>query len=73
MTDMYNRTVAEVINVNSSNINMEMMRVGLVILYPFQKGCGHYKPVENKAKELKLGVWSDPKFELPWDYRKRMV
>ena len=36
-------------------------------------GCNDFKDIEASAKKVKMGVWSDSKFEMPWDYRKRMV
>lgn len=42
-------------------------------VYPFQKGCDDYLNAEKIAKSKKLGVYGDPKFELPWKYRERMV
>lgn len=49
-----------------------MTELGLVVYYPFQKGCEAYKEIEAKAKKAKVGVWNDAKFEMPWDYRTRM-
>jgi hypothetical protein len=69
--DLYGRTVAEVINQKNININRKMVEIGLAIYYPFQKGCSDYKDLERQAKSTKSGVWSDPKFEMPWDYRER--
>ena len=71
--DLYGRTVAEVINKAGVNVNKKMMELGLVVFYPFQKGCNDYKFVESVAKTAKSGVWSDKNFELPGDYRTRMV
>ncbi len=44
----------------------------MVVWYKFQKGCDDYKEIEKKAKKSKLGIWSDPSFEMPWDYRTKM-
>jgi endonuclease YncB( thermonuclease family) len=71
--DIYKRTMSEIIDAKGLNINMKMIELGLAALYPFQKGCGKFKKIENKAKSIKIGIWSDQNFELPWDYRKRMV
>jgi hypothetical protein len=68
---LYGRTVAEVINQKNVNINRKMVEIGLAIYYPFQKGCLDYKDLERQAKSTKSGVWSDPNFEMPWDYRER--
>ncbi len=70
---MYKRVLTEVVNHNNVNINKEMMKQGLVVLYPYQKGCNDYKLIEKTAKDAKKGVWNDQKFEMPWDYRKKMV
>ena len=71
-TDLYGRTVAEVINNKGVNTNKKMAELGLVVWYKFQKGCDDYKDIEAKAKKTKTGVWNDPAFEMPWDYRTRM-
>lgn len=71
--DMYNRTLAEVVNSNGTNTNLKMMEEGMVVFYPYQKGCKDYRAMEAKAKKEKKGVWKDKSFEKPWDYRKRAV
>jgi hypothetical protein len=71
-TDLYGRTVAEVINNKAINTNKKMTELGLVVWYKFQKGCDEYRELEKKAKKSKIGIWSDPNFEMPWEYRTRM-
>ena len=71
--DLYGRTVSEVITSKGVNVNKEMLKLGLVVWYPFQKGCDEYKKIEAEAKSKKLGVWSDKEFELLWNYRERKV
>ena len=71
-TDMYGRTISEVVNNKGVNTNKKMTELGLVVWYKFQKGCDEYKDLEKKAKKSKIGVWSDPNFEMPWEYRTRM-
>lgn len=71
--DLYGRTVAEIETKSGVNINKKMTESGYVVVYPFQNGCDDYKKIEKTAKDKKLGVWSDAKFELPWNYRTRMV
>ena len=68
---MYNRTLAEIININGININKKMVESGMAIYYPFQNGCKEYQELESFPKKSKIGLWSDANFELPWDYRKR--
>lgn len=55
------------------NVNKKMTELGYVVHYPFQKGCNQYAELEKTAKSKKVGVWSDPQFEMPWKYRERMV
>lgn len=71
--DLYNRTLAEVVNLNDTLTNLKMMEEGLVAFYPYQKGCQDYRTAEAKAKKAKKGVWSDKNFMKPWDYRKKAV
>lgn len=69
--DLYNRTLAEVVNMNGTLTNLKMMEEGLVAFYPYQKGCKVYRTAEAKAKKAKKGIWSDKTFIKPWDYRKK--
>lgn len=71
--DQYKRTLAYVINNKGINTNMKMTELGYVAVYPYQKGCNNYKKLEKKAKKAKKGIWSDKNFELPWEYRRRVV
>lgn len=49
-----------------------MIELGMVLFYPFQSGCKEFQQLESQFKKNKVGVWSDPKFELPWEYRRRV-
>ena len=46
-----------------------MVKEGYAVAYRKQSGCGAYITLENTAKAQKLGVWSDPNFVLPGDYK----
>jgi len=70
--DLYGRTVSEIVNNKGVNVNKKMTEIGMVIWYPFQKGCDAFSALEKEAKKAKKGVWADNTFEKPWDYRKRM-
>ncbi len=37
-TDIYKRTLAQILNSDGLNVNIEMIKVGLAALYPYQKG-----------------------------------
>jgi endonuclease YncB( thermonuclease family) len=68
---MYGRTLAEIVNIKGVNINRKMVENGMAIYYPFQSGCKDFQALETSPRKAKTGVWSDPKFEAPWEYRKR--
>ena len=72
-TDLYHRTVAEIINKSKINVNKKMVEIGYAVFYPFQKGCSEYAELEKVARKSLLGVWSDSKFQAPWDYRAQNV
>lgn len=71
--DPYNRTVAEVIDHKGLNINKEILKLGYVVAYPFEKGCDEYLRIEKDAREHKRGIHVDKTFEKPWDWRKKNV
>jgi micrococcal nuclease len=72
-TDLYLRTVSEVITKNKVNVNKKMVELGLAVHYKFQKGCDEYADLESVARKNKLGVWADSGFQMPWDYREKNV
>ena len=71
--DRYGRTVAEIIQ-GSSNINLEMVRLGAAFAYrKYLKQCDSdaYLKAETAAMNRRLGVWGPYKVDLkPWDYRR---
>lgn len=71
--DLYGRVVAEIITKAKINVNKKMVEIGQAVHYPFQKGCDAYADLEKTAKKNKIGVWSDPTFQLPWTYRENNV
>ena len=54
--DLYGRSVAEIFDKKGTNINKQMTQLGLVVHYPFQKGCNQYQDLEKAAKAKKVGV-----------------
>jgi len=72
--DRYGRTVAELFLGNQS-VGMTMVKDGMAVVYPqYLNGCpankAQYLQAEATAKQARRGVWSDPKFVMPWDFRK---
>lgn len=77
--DRYGRTVAEIftrVNGVDTFINQSMVEAGFAYHYSRYSGnCPNKNAIEQAesiAKSKRLGVWSDPNLEKPWDYRKRV-
>ena len=73
--DQYGRTLAEVYNPDDGFINLQMVESGDAVVYPREIGnCGDNADLllaaEEKAKVARVGVWGDPTFVMPWDYRQ---
>lgn len=68
--DQYGRILAELLTLASVNTGKKMLGEGLLVRYPFQRNCQSYDSDEKSAKAAKLGVWSDPTFVLPWEWRR---
>ena len=70
-TDRYGRWLGTVI-VNGINVNAEQVKAGMAWAYRY-----HGKAVdssalslEQQAREMKLGLWSDPRAIEPWKWRQ---
>ena len=74
-SDRYGRKVSEVRLSDGTLIQEVLVREGLALVYrPYLKDCPSAAIVEQaeaEAKQQQRGVWSDPKFVEPWEYRKR--
>jgi endonuclease YncB( thermonuclease family) len=68
--------LAEVINENNVNVNLEIIRDGFAVAYYLKKNtdCAHnyrnYLAYEEIARASRINIWSDPTFIPPWEYRK---
>lgn len=73
--DRYGRSVAEVRLRDGTFVQEVLVREGLALVYsPYLKNCPSkifVQQAEGEAKVNKRGVWSDPKFIEPWEYRKQ--
>ena len=74
--DSYGRIVGDV-TTDGASLSVLMVQEGLAAVYqPYLKICPDIaEPLkfhEKTAKSYKKGVWSDPKFEFPWLYRRRL-
>ena len=68
--DRYGRTVAWVF-VDSLNLNEELVRHGLAWHYKHHSNDSNLARLEDSARAVKAGLWSDPHPVPPWEFRKR--
>ena len=72
--DRYGRTVAEIFT-GDQPVGLTMVRDGMAVVYPqYINNCAvnksQYLQAEASAKQAQRGVWSDPKFVMPWEFRR---
>jgi len=58
------------------NVNLEMLKSGMACVFKskytsFGKLEQKFLKAESKAKSKKLGIWSDPNFILPQEYKNQ--
>jgi micrococcal nuclease len=74
-TDRYGRTIAEVFTLGKESVNLSLTAEGLApIDRRYLDNCPdneRYVQAETAAKDSGLGIWGDPDFAMPWDWRKR--
>lgn len=69
-TDRYGRTIG-VLWVGGLNLNLEQVKAGRAVTYPKYCRENAYFAAEEKAKDGRLGVWSqDGLQQTPWEYRR---
>lgn len=73
-TDRYGRQVGEVRLPDNTLVQEVLVREGLALVNrPYLKNCPSKAAVEQAEAEAKKGVkgiWGDPKFTPPWEYRR---
>lgn len=69
--DRNKRLLAEVILLNGVNINKELVNNGLAWHFKKYSDNQEYAELEIKARQNKVGVWSEPNPTAPWDWRKK--
>ncbi len=67
--DIYNRFLGNC-KLGEMNINYEMVKNGMAIIYNLKDADEELKNLEAEAKNKKLGVWQGA-FQDPKDYRKK--
>jgi micrococcal nuclease len=72
-SDRYGRKVAEIRLKDGTLVQQVLLQEGLAKVYrPYLNKCPSKEIVqqaEAKAQQQKLGIWGDPKFVNPWEYR----
>lgn len=72
--DTYGRTLAHVFR-GKLHVNAELAREGLAVnycVYPSLKYCDSIGQMTKHAMENRQGLFSDPNYELPYDFRRRI-
>ena len=72
--DRYKRLIGE-IYLNNQSINLQMVAEGQAVVYrQYLSGCldskDNFLNAESKAKNQKLGFWSQSNPIMPWEFRK---
>ncbi len=68
--DRYRRTIADVILSNGRILNVELVSAGLAWHYKAYSTDTTLARAEQKAREKKAGLWTDPYPIPPWDWRR---
>jgi endonuclease YncB( thermonuclease family) len=69
-TDRYGRTVAEVIMPDGRSLNRELVREGMAWHYvKYAPGDRELGALQVRAREGKVGLWSESGPIAPWDWR----
>ena len=68
--DRYGRTVGDVV-CDGVHANEEMVKGGYAWVYRhYDRGFEAFYPLEQEAKDAKLGLWSDSEPTPPWEWRR---
>lgn len=68
--DRYGRTVAQVILVDGTNINHELVKNGYAWQYKAYSKSAELAAMEEQARQNHLGLWRDPNPTPPWQFRR---
>ena len=70
--DKYNRTLADVILRDGTNVNHELVKEGWCWWYrKYAPGDTVLEGLERDAREAKKGLWADPHLVPPWELRRK--
>ncbi|MDX1960871.1 MAG: thermonuclease family protein [Leptospiraceae bacterium] len=68
--DQFGRTLG-VIFLEGKDINLEMLKLGMVWVYKIHRKKGPYLSAEEEAKKNSIGLWADKDPTPPWIFRKK--
>lgn len=69
--DRNKRLIAEVILINGTNINKELVSNGLAWHFKKYSDSQEYAELEIDARNKQIGIWIEPNPTAPWDWRKK--
>lgn len=70
--DKYKRTIADVLLLDGTNVNQELVKEGWCWWYrKYAPGDTVLGRLETEARETGKGLWADPQPLPPWEWRKR--
>ena len=68
--DRYGRTIGEIILPDGKSLNKELVAKGYAWYYKAYANDPQLGYLENDARRLERGLWSQPNPIAPWDFRK---
>lgn len=68
-TDRNGRIIGEIF-VENICVNKELVNRGLAWHFKKYSKSKEYAQLEHSARQLRVGLWSDPRAIAPWDWRK---
>jgi endonuclease YncB( thermonuclease family) len=70
-TDRYGRTLGFIYSRNGTNINLEMVKMGMAWQYDKYSKSAVLRRAQLEARSQKIGLWKDPFPVPPWEFRRR--
>ncbi len=67
--DRYGRLLAEVVLPDGRSMNRELVAAGMAWHYARYSDDESLAKAERRAREARLGIWSEPEPVAPWSYR----
>ena len=71
--DRNKRLIGVIINEQGENLNKALVKAGLAWHYLKYSTDETYSNLESLARQEKVGMWSDPNINEPWNWRKRKM